>query len=1026
MRQDVLTEPRASRRQRLHRSDMGLPGRLLYMTLRINAAFLSIVASVSCLAQDGSSQIDATSRDWKHSGSLFLNTTPDGADLPASAVVQQFPVLVRLHKGFFDFSQAQPHGEDLRFSLSNGQSLAFQIEQWNAHEGVASVWVRVPVIKGNSRTELRLHWGNSHAQCESSGASVFNESNGFAAVFHMNDPVSDASGALQVNDVATTETSGIVGAARHLAGGQGIFCGEQIVSFPVGSDTNSTHAWFRSEIANARVLGWGKEASQGKIILDYRSPASVQMECYFSGANVTCESAVPMSDWVHVVHTYKKGESLLYINGVLDAASRTNSAPLNIKRPARMWIGGWYHAYRFVGDIDEVRISKVDRSADWVRLEYENQKTLQTLTGHLVQPGSAFAVSPEQTVVREGNSATFSGQADGAQKVYWVLRRGEDESVVATDQFDFTFDAGRVSSDQTVTLQFKAIYGSEVKTRDIPITIKEDLPEPEFTLTAPQNWNGRDVIEVKAAIANGKAMQAKGVGDLKFQWSTAGLATITESDTSRFILSRSQNSGLLTVTATVSNGGVAVSKSIKIDVTEPVIDAWVEPSPSANEIPVDNQFYARNENNEGTLLYNGTLSEPAEVVFLKLYADDKLLSTERQKPDAQQAYAFTAKLSPGLIKYRIEFGSVIGGTEKVLYTASHIVCGDAYIIEGQSNALATDTRDESPPLTSDWIRSYGNPNKAKGDKNLWCNPVWKARNGEKAELGYWGMELARRLVESQQVPICIFNGAVGGTRIDQHQRNESNPTDLGTIYGRLLWRVQQARLTHGIRAILWHQGENDQGAAGPDGGYGWETYQKYFVAMSAAWKQDYPNLKHYYVYQIFPNACSMGNGNGDMLREVQRTLPGLYSDMDVIATLGVEPPGGCHYPLKGWAKFADLVEPLIERDFYGRQGSQPITSPNLKHARFTGNANNEVALEFDQPIVWNDSLINEFYLDGVKELVASGSAAGNVVTLKLKVASTAQTVSYLNEKSWSQQRLLKGQNGLAALTFCNVPIEPLQ
>jgi len=51
-----------------------------------------------------------------------------------------------------------------------------------------------------------------------------------------------------------------------------------------------------------------------------------------------------------------------------------------------------------------------------------------------------------------------------------------------------------------------------------------------------------------------------------------------------------------------------------------------------------------------------------------------------------------------------------------------------------------------------------------------------------AELGWWGMELANRLVESHIVPIFIVNGARGGTRIDQHQRNDENPTDLDTIY----------------------------------------------------------------------------------------------------------------------------------------------------------------------------------------------------------------------------------------------------
>ena len=134
------------------------------------------------------------------------------------------------------------------------------------------------------------------------------------------------------------------------------------------------------------------------------------------------------------------------------------------------------------------------------------------------------------------------------------------------------------------------------------------------------------------------------------------------------------------------------------------------------------------------------------------------------------------------------------------------------------------------------------------------------------------MEFAKRLVASQKVPVFIINGAVGGTRIDEHQPNARNHADLKTIYGRMLWRMQQARLTHGIRGVIWHQGESDQGADGPTGGYGWETYQQYFVEMSAAWKEDLPNIRHYYIFQIWPNACAMGghDGSGDRLREVQR------------------------------------------------------------------------------------------------------------------------------------------------------------
>ena len=61
-------------------------------------------------------------------------------------------------------------------------------------------------------------------------------------------------------------------------------------------------------------------------------------------------STLPMSQWIHVVHTYQQGDSRVYVNGILDGASTNTAAPLAIKSPARMWIGGWYNNYDFIGD----------------------------------------------------------------------------------------------------------------------------------------------------------------------------------------------------------------------------------------------------------------------------------------------------------------------------------------------------------------------------------------------------------------------------------------------------------------------------------------------------------------------------------------------------------------------------------------------------------------------------------------------------------------------------------------------------
>jgi hypothetical protein len=289
-----------------------------------------------------------------------------------------------------------------------------------------------------------------------------------------------------------------------------------------------------------------------------------------------------MGRWYHVVHTYQSNDSRVYIDGRLEGVS---TPLLDIPKISSLWIGGWYRNYRFVGDIDEVRISKVARSADWVRLEYENQKPQQTLVGPVVQTGDEFSVSPAQVTLREGKRATLFARAGGAQKVYWILKSDGRETVVAVDRLRFIFDAGRVTGDKSATLQFKAIYADEVKTRDIPVTIQEDIPEPAFALDARAKWDGRENVEVVPRISNLAAMQAKGASELKYTWSVSGLAAIKEIAPGRLILKRAQNSGRLNVTLALSNGGAETTRTRTIAVREPKKDAWVQRAPEKNEQP---------------------------------------------------------------------------------------------------------------------------------------------------------------------------------------------------------------------------------------------------------------------------------------------------------------------------------------------------------------------------------------------------------------------------------------------------------
>ena len=293
--------------------------------------------------------------------------------------------------------------------------------------------------------------------------------------------------------------------------------------------------------------------------------------------------------------------------------------------------------------------------------------------------------------------------------MYWVLKRDDRETIVATDRFTFRFEPGRVVDDTQCVLQFKAVYPKGMKTKDIPVTIKKAIPDPDYLLHAPAVWNGREPIEVVPVITNLDAMKAAGAGQLHYDWDVFGGAVIKQVAPDRLILKRSQFAGPIIVQACVDNGGVGLLDAVKIQVVEPKTDPWVPRTPDKDEKPVDNQFYARDDKNEGTLFYDGMLNQPADAVFLKVYADDQVYKTESRKRMADGGYAFTVKLKPGLIRYKVEFGTKTGGVETVLRTVNNLLCGDAYLIDGQSNALAVDWGPGEHPDTSEWIRSFGLP-----------------------------------------------------------------------------------------------------------------------------------------------------------------------------------------------------------------------------------------------------------------------------------------------------------------------------
>jgi hypothetical protein len=797
--------------------------------------------------------------------------------------------------------------------------------------------------------------------------------------------------------------------------------------------TGSTAGGITLDLTSDRNPGGQALASGDKIFIGYFGGAGASSSVTLGGLTITKTYDILFySDWY-----WKDGDSLpitqtagtglsstYYLNRILSGTYGTVPALTPDTNPANVTSGaGNIGNYcRIVGIAPDAAGKVSFRIGDGANTAFSGFQ--------LVQTGDVAPQADMLTFGLPGFPAVISGN-----NLTLTLPYGSDVTNLAPT---FTLWPGATcvpvsgtarnfTSSQTYTVTSSDSQVTRIYTATVAIA----PPLPEFTLTAPASWDGRQTITVQPDITNLALLQANNGTNFNYQWSVDGVAVTRQITPGVLTLIRSQGSGPLVVTLTMDNGTTGVTESTTIHVQEPASDPWLERTPGPTEKPVTGQFFARNpDTGLGTIFYNGTQSGTPDSVYLKVYktpsGGSETLDAEYRQPLVGGAYAFSAPIPAGLITYRVVYGTTTGVTDTDSATVTDLVCGDAYIVQGQSNAVATDNSEPQIDTSYPWIYTY--------DAGLGWKPAYAKPTSPNwdSKIGFWGMKLAQDIVAQKSMPVCIINGAVGGTRIDQHQANPANHTvGAGTydIYANLLNRVIAAKLTHGIRGVFWHQGESDCSNFGPILDYDYTTYQQLFLEMASAWKQDFPNFQKYIIFQVMPKPCGIGP-KGDQLREVQRRLPFLFSRMSILNTLGIAGYEGCHFSKAGYQNMADRILPLVSRDFYGVVPAASVTAPNLKRAYFTSAARTTIALEFDQAMSWSRFSLANYYVDKVAGKVTSGSASGNIVTLQLTSAASANaTLDYLDDDIWNSgegvSSLLYGANGIPALTFADVPIEAL-
>ena len=322
---------------------------------------------------------------WKYARMVSLNTSAAGAAVTGN--VLDFPVLIRLTNNNFNFTQANTNGSDLRFARSDTALLPYEIERWDAVNQVAEIWVKVDTVFGSDSSQfITLYWGNPDAADSSNGAAVFNTSNGFIGVWHMNEDPS--AGAASIKDrtanahnatpygsmTAANSVDGAVGKAMAFDGTND-YLNAGNVSVP---GTYSIGLWVLLDTLGNYQRLITKDSSY---TLWYdKDSVSVRMEhmpsgSWWRGLLQDGGTRVPMTTgtWYYFVGSFDGAAVRLYANGA--EASVSGPISVNPRTNLKPVCFGVSTGYSFVnGIMDEIRIEGTPRSADWIRLCYMNQR----------------------------------------------------------------------------------------------------------------------------------------------------------------------------------------------------------------------------------------------------------------------------------------------------------------------------------------------------------------------------------------------------------------------------------------------------------------------------------------------------------------------------------------------------------------------------------------------------------------------------------------------------------------------------
>ncbi len=308
-----------------------------------------------------------------------------------------FPVQVALTSSNFDFSKAKTNGEDIRFTDSNGTTLLnYEIEKWDQAGEEAWVWVNVPQVNASSNTDnIYMYYGNPAASDAENPEGTWNSN--YALVYHLEQlntcPTSFLDSTINNNDGSCISfpiftNLGRIDGARSLDGIDDYIVSADSPDFTRNQLTVSLWA-NQDSLSTAKSLAskWFY-SSEGSWAIQTGNSDNTQLQVFIANAlndpgdnNGITNTGAWSTGWHNVTFTYdsagsgNSGKLKIYVDGAAQTLTFNGTIPSSLQdSSSNLRMGDFGNLNRnWNGRMDEVRISTIAQTPDWIAASYKSE-----------------------------------------------------------------------------------------------------------------------------------------------------------------------------------------------------------------------------------------------------------------------------------------------------------------------------------------------------------------------------------------------------------------------------------------------------------------------------------------------------------------------------------------------------------------------------------------------------------------------------------------------------------------------------